>query len=203
MAPAGTPSAGGRGPGQSAFPRCGAVDPAHGSALAGPAAGLRRLEEHASAILPLAGQGGPMDEPDYAWLMGEPAGTAHRCKSHQGSSPCGRCARRKPGDGSHKRGLDTKLHLAVAAHGLPLRAIAAAGAAADCSQADVLIEGVDAGALLADRAHDTNRILAHCRRWGIEPVIPSKRNRKAQAKHAASFLAAIHIRCLMPWRDNS
>ncbi len=76
------------------------------------------------------------------------------------------------------------MQLAVAAHGLPLRAVVTAGTTADCSQADVLIEGVDAGALLADRAHDTNRILAHCRRRGIAT---------RYAKNAASFLAAIHI----------
>ena len=101
-----------------------------------------------------------------------------------------------------------------------------------CSQADVLIEEVVAGALLADRAHDTDQTLAHCRRRGIEPVIHPKHSRKAlrqhdrqpcvggwrtpfrtsrrgrgiatrHAKNAASFLAAIHIRCPMPWRDIS
>ncbi len=86
---------------------------------------------------------------------------------------------------------------------LPLRAIAAAGATADCRQADVLIEGVDAGALLSDRAHDTNQLLAHCRRRGIEPVIPSKRNRKVQRQHDRQLYrqrhrvenAFLHFRC--------
>ncbi len=70
------------------------------------------------------------------------------------------------------------MRLAVAAHGLPRRAVAAAGTMADCRQADVLIEGVDAGVLLTGRACDTDEILAHCRRRGTEPVTPSKRNRK-------------------------
>ena len=64
------------------------------------------------------------------------------------------------------------------AQGRPVRALVTEGTSADCRQAGILIEGVDAGALLADRAYDTNEILAYCYQQGIEPVIPPKRNRK-------------------------
>jgi len=47
-------------------------------------------------------------------------------------------------------------------------------------QACTLIEGIDAHAVLADRAYDTNDTLDHCKAREIETVIPSKRNRKEQ-----------------------
>jgi transposase len=93
-----------------------------------------------------------------------------------------------------------------------------------------LIDGLDAGALLADRGYDTDSIIEQATTAGMDVVIPSKRNRKKQrehdkdlyklrhlvenaflhlkrwrgiatryAKNAASFLAAIHIRCLAIW----
>ncbi len=46
--------------------------------------------------------------------------------------------------------------------------------ATDGSRAGVLIEGMDAGALPADQADDTNAIEAPCKEQGIKPVIPSK-----------------------------
>ena len=49
---------------------------------------------------------------------------------------------------------------------------------ADCSQALPLIKGIDADYLLADKAYDTNNILAYCEAQSIEAVIPPKRNRK-------------------------
>ncbi|WP_436231520.1 transposase [Candidatus Methylomicrobium oryzae] len=67
-----------------------------------------------------------------------------RCQPHQSSSACGRRARRQSGHGSHKRGLNSKIHLAVDAHGMPVRILITAGTTADCSQAATLIEGVDA-----------------------------------------------------------
>lgn len=101
---------------------------------------------------------------------------------------------------------------------------------ADCTQADQLIDGINADFLLADKGYDTNSILEKAQQQNIEPVIPPKRNRKEQrdydkdlyrlrhlvenaflhlkrwrgiatryAKNTASFLAAVHIRCLVLW----
>jgi len=118
----------------------------------------------------------------------------------------------------------------VDANGMPVRIAITKGTAADCKQAGNLIKGIDAGALLADRAYDTNEIITLAESAGIEVVIPPKKNRKVQreydeylyrlrhlvenaflmlkrwrgiatryAKHTASFLAAVQIRCFAIW----
>jgi transposase len=105
-----------------------------------------------------------------------------------------------------------------------------AGTVADCTKAEQLIEGIDAGALLGDRGYDTDKIIESAIKAGMEIVIPPKRNRKEQrvydeylyrlrhlvenaflmlkrwrgiatryAKNTASFLAAVHIRCIAIW----
>jgi len=62
--------------------------------------------------------------------------------------------------------------LTVDAHGLTIRnrqaapSIVTPGAAADCGSALNLIEGMDARALLADRAYDTDEILTYCEQAG-------------------------------------
>ena len=68
----------------------------------------------------------------------------------QGASAFGRCTRWQSRNELHKRVLNTKLHVAVDAHGMPLRALVTKGTAADCSQATALIVGFAAHALLAD-----------------------------------------------------
>lgn len=73
--------------------------------------------------------------------------------------------------------------MTVDAHGLPVRILVTEGTDADCGQACTLIEGINAETLLADRAYDTNEILADCGRHGVQPVIPSKRNRKESREH--------------------
>jgi transposase len=68
----------------------------------------------------------------------------------------------------------------VDAHGMPIRMVITAGATADCTQAGSLIEGLKAEHLLADRAYDTDAILAQAAQQAINPVIPPKKNRKVQ-----------------------
>lgn len=126
--------------------------------------------------------------------------------------------------------LNTKLHLAVDAQGRPVRAVIKQGTRADCKEAGGLIVGLSADVLLADKGYDTNAIIKQARKQGMEPVIPSKKNRTEQreydeecyqlrhlvenaflhlkrwrgiatryAKNSASFLAAVHIRCIALW----
>ena len=104
------------------------------------------------------------------------------------------------------------------------------GTRADPQEAVGLISGLLAGALLADKAYDTNAIIDAATEQGMEIVIPSKKNRILQrnynkklykmrhlienaflhlkrwrgiatryAKNAASFLAAVQIRCIDIW----
>ena len=49
---------------------------------------------------------------------------------------------------------------------------------ADCTQADELIKGIEAGALIADKGYDTDAIMQQARAAGMEVVIPPKSNRK-------------------------
>ena len=153
-----------------------------------------------------------------------------RCLSLQSSSACRRCQRRESRHESDKRGLNTKLHLAVDAHGMPVRIIITEGTAADCTQACHLIEGISAEQLLADKAYDSDAIIEKAIQQGMGVVIPPKKNRKSPrdydkelyklrhlvenaflylkrwrgiatryAKNTASFLAAVHIRCIALW----
>ena len=101
-----------------------------------------------------------------------------RCEPYQGSSARKRRSWWKPGDGAHKRGLNTKIHLAVDAHGMPVRFLITEGTVADCTQACALIEGISAEYLLADRGYDSNEIIEKALAAGMQVVIPPKKNRK-------------------------
>ena len=54
---------------------------------------------------------------------------------------------------------------------------------ADCTQAEALIDGIDAEYLLAYRGYGTNRVLAAARARGMVPMIPPKRSRKAPQEY--------------------
>ena len=73
--------------------------------------------------------------------------------------------------------------MAVDAHGMPVKMIVTEGTTADCTQASALIEGVHADYLLADRAYDSDTILEHAEKQGMNPVIPPKKNRKEQRSY--------------------
>ncbi|RRD69044.1 IS4/IS5 family transposase [Desulfovibrio sp. OH1186_COT-070] len=72
------------------------------------------------------------------------------------------------------------MHLAVDAHGMPVRAFVTQGTTADCTQAIALIGGFTAEKLLADKGYDTDEIPAQAEKQGMETVIPPKKNRKEQ-----------------------
>ena len=153
-----------------------------------------------------------------------------RRQPHKGSSSRDRSRRRQSRHEPYKRGLNTKIHLAVDANGMPVRILITQGTTADCKQAGNLIEGINADVLFADRAYDTDGIITMAQAAGMKIVIPPKKNRKVQreydeylyrlrhlvenaflmlkrwrgiatryAKHSASFLAAVQIRCLAIW----
>ncbi|EIC27990.1 transposase [Methylomicrobium album BG8] len=109
-------------------------------------------------------------EPDYEWLMID----ASHIKVHP------HAAGAKGGNQDMaitKGGLNSKIHLAVDAHGMPLRVVITAGTTADCTQASTLIDGLDAGHLLADRGYDTDAIVDKAAAQQMNVVIPPKKNR--------------------------
>jgi transposase len=101
-----------------------------------------------------------------------------RCQPYQSTSPGGGSKGRQSGYIQDKKGLSTKIHLAVDAHGMPVRILVTEGTRADCKETVHLIEGISAEILLADRGYDTNDVLAYAVSTGMKPVIPPKKNRK-------------------------
>ena len=96
-----------------------------------------------------------------------------RCKPLQSASSC--CWSRwwKSGDESYKRGLNTKIHLAVDAHGMPLSVTVTEGTRADCKEACVLIDGVSAEALLAQGNRMKSKGRSSSQNGEQEVVIPA------------------------------
>ena len=95
--------------------------------------------------------------------------------------------------GTYKRGLNTKIHLAVDANGMPVRVLVTAGTRADCKEAIALIDGICAEYLLADRGYDTNAIMEYALRKGILPVIPPKKNRVVQREYDSYLYKLRHL----------
>lgn len=78
----------------------------------------------------------------------------------------------------YKRGLNTKIHPAVNAHGMPVKILVTEGTGADCKEAVHLIEGISAEALPVDCGYDTDDIVSYVLSQNMEVVIPPKKNRK-------------------------
>jgi len=121
-------------------------------------------------------------EADYEWLMIDASAPS-----------CGRGKGRQPRYGDYKRGLNTKLHLAVDAHGMPIRVLVTAGTTADCTQAGKLIEGLTAENLLADKGYDSDAIIEQATEQGMKAQIPPKRNRKEQRHYDKELYKLRHL----------
>ena len=111
----------------------------------------------------------------------------------QSSSSCGGGAQRQSGHKSHQRGLNTKVHLAVDAPGLPLRVVVTEGTRADCAEAEGLIDGFEMGALLADKGYDSDAIVAKAKAQGAQVVIPPRNNRKAPRDYDKGLYKLRHL----------
>jgi transposase len=85
--------------------------------------------------------------------------------------------------GRSRGGLTTKIHVLIDERGRPLCYLLTPGQAADCPQAEALLDGIGLERLIADRGYDTDAIRAWCAERGIEVVIPSKRNRQVAIPH--------------------
>ena len=116
-----------------------------------------------------------------------------RCQPLQGASSCGGGARWQRGNGAYKRGLNTKIHLAVDAHGMPVRILATEATRADCSLAGELIEGLVAEHLIADKGYDSDAIVEHAEQRGMRVVIPPRKNRKEQRDYDKHLYRHRHL----------
>ena len=83
------------------------------------------------------------------------------CDVYQGSLSGNECSGRQSNHGSSKRGLNTKVHLAVDAHGRPLRATITSGTVADCTEFRNLLEKVDQQPehVIADKGYDSDELI--------------------------------------------
>ena len=73
------------------------------------------------------------------------------------------------------------MHALVDALGNPLRVVLGPGQQADCRRAaDLLVAAKGAGNVLADKAYDTDAVVASVVALGAQVVIPSKKNRLVQ-----------------------
>lgn len=83
--------------------------------------------------------------------------------------------------GRSRGGLTTKIHVAVDGTGYPASMHLTPGQVADCTRATTLLAGMTEGVtVIADRAYDTNDLLAQVEEVKGVAVIPSKSNRKVQ-----------------------
>ena len=110
-----------------------------------------------------------IEDPDFEWLMID----ATHVKVH----PHGTGARGGNQDMSRTKGGSTARYIWPWI-GMPVRILITDGTTADCTQAGHLIKGLDAGALLADKAYDVDAIIVMAYHAGMEVVIPPKKNRK-------------------------
>ena len=76
---------------------------------------------------------------------------------------------------------------------MPVRLAVTGGTVADCSLALPLIEGIEAEWLLADKACDTNEIIATARETGMNPVIPPKSNRREKRDYDRARYKLRHL----------
>lgn len=116
-----------------------------------------------------------------------------RCLPLQSSPSCLRSKGRKRSNREDKRGFNTKIHLAVDAHGMPLRTLVTEGTRADCKMAIELIEGIPVEHLMADRAYDTNALMEYLHQHEAQAVIPPKRNRKKKREYDKALYEYRHL----------
>ena len=85
--------------------------------------------------------------------------------------------------GRSRGGFSTKIHIVVDALGNPVEFILTGGQQADVTQAEPLMLGHEADAVIADKAYDSDAVVAAAKRQGAEAVIPSKKNRKVPREY--------------------
>ena len=89
--------------------------------------------------------------------------------------------------------MNSKLHTVTDAKGRPIRMFLSAGQTSDYIGAAALVRSLPkAGALLADRGYDANWFRNALTDMGIQPCIPSRKNRKVAIEHDADLYKKRH-----------
>lgn len=91
--------------------------------------------------------------------------------------------------GRSRGGLTTKLHVAVDALGNPVRFVVSPGQHADIRYGPVLIDGMPAEVVIADRGYDSAAFVEHIAAAGAVAVIPSRRTNRHQRAFDANLYA--------------
>ncbi|ABM39999.1 IS5 family transposase [Polaromonas naphthalenivorans] len=99
------------------------------------------------------------------------------CRAHQ-SSACARKTSRPQVIGITRGGLNTKIHAVCDALGNPLRFVLTPGQRHDSKPVPELLEGLQAKALLADKAYDSDKMVQAAQKQGMEVLIACRVNRK-------------------------
>jgi transposase len=90
--------------------------------------------------------------------------------------------------------LSTKLHTRVDALGNPIGFHLTPGQACDLEGADVLLTGLQADVLLADKGYDADqRVIQRLQQQDKTVVIPPKRNRKVLREYGKELYKARHL----------
>lgn len=90
--------------------------------------------------------------------------------------------------------MSTKIHARTDALGNPTGFYLSGGQASDLVGADQLLPGLEAGAVLADKAYDADeRVLAVLEAAEITAVIPPKRNRIVLREYDKNLYRARHL----------
>jgi transposase len=79
--------------------------------------------------------------------------------------------------------LTCKIHMLADALGRPLRFILTGGQVHDVVGAPALLEGMQGGAVIADKAYDSRALRQFIADAGMKAVIPSTRSRKLPIPH--------------------
>lgn len=91
--------------------------------------------------------------------------------------------------GRSRGGLTTKLHASCDALGNPLRLLLTPGQRNDITQAEALLDGYAADAVVADKGYDADWLVAQIEAGGAESVIPPKANRTEQRAYDRNLYA--------------
>lgn len=91
--------------------------------------------------------------------------------------------------GRSRGGFSTKVHLVCDALGNPIRFVVTPGQWAEVTQAEMLLSGLDAEAVIADKGYDADGLIAQIESSGAEAVIPPRRNRTLQRDYDRNLYA--------------